>query len=80
METITYSIISRGEMIIGYSNVAINLSIRVTGELIFQPPTFYANLSVFERATNLPEDIKKRIIEFIINDAPNTIGTKIIFD
>lgn len=80
METITYSIISRGEMIIGYNNMTTNLPIRVTGELIFQPPTFYADLAVFERATNLPEEVKKRIIEFIINDAPKKIGTKIIFD
>lgn len=80
METITYSIISRGAMIIGYSNTETNLSIRVTGELIFQPPTFYADLLVFEKATNLSEEVKKRIIEFIINDAPKKIGTKIIFD
>jgi hypothetical protein len=80
MEKITYSIISRGEMIIGYSNTIINLSIRVTGELIFQPPTFYANLAVFEKATNLSEDIKKRIVDFIENDSIEKIGTKIIFD
>ena len=80
METITYSIISRGELIIGYSNTAINQSIKVTGELIFSPPAFYANLAVFEANTNLSEKIKKRIIEFISNDAPKKIGTKIIFD
>lgn len=80
MEKITYSIISRGEMIIGYSNTIINLSIRVTGELIFQPPTFYANLDVFEKATNLSEDVKKRIVDFIENDSIEKIGTKIIFD
>lgn len=80
MEKVTYSIISRGEMIIGYSNAVINLSIRVTGELIFQPPTFYADLSVFERATDLSEDVKKRIVNFIENDSIEKIGTKIIFD
>ncbi len=80
MEKITYSIISRGEMIVGYSNAVINLSIRITGELIFQPPTFYANLAVFEKATNLSEDIKKRIVDFIENDSIEKIGTKIIFD
>jgi hypothetical protein len=80
MEKITYSIISRGEMIIGYSNNTINLSIRVTGELIFEPPTFYADLVVFEKATNLSEDMKKRIVDFIENDSIEKIGTKIIFD
>jgi hypothetical protein len=80
MEKITYSIISRGEMIIGYSNNTINLSIRVTGELIFQPPTFYADLVVLKRLTNLSDEIKKRIINFIENDSEKTIGTKIIFD
>lgn len=80
MEKITYSIISRSEMIVGYSNAVINLSIRVTGELIFQPPTFYANLAVFEKASNLSEDVKKRIVYFIENDSIEKIGTKIIFD
>lgn len=80
MEKITYSIISRGEMIIDFSNNTVNLSIRVTGELTFQPPTFYADLSVFEREANLSEDIKKQIINFIENDSEKKIGTKIIFD
>lgn len=78
-EKITYSIISRGEMIINYSNNAINLSVAVTGELIFQPPTFYADLAALEKA-NLSEDIKKRIVNFIENDSEEKIGTKIIFD
>lgn len=61
MEKITYSIISRGEIIIGYCNNTVNLSIKVTGELIFQPPTFYVDLAVFERVTNLSEDKKNRL-------------------
>ena len=64
MEKITYSIISRGEMIIGYNNNTINLSIRVTGELIFQPSTFYADLVVLKRQTNLSDEIIKKIINF----------------
>ncbi|EKT3957805.1 hypothetical protein NTJ28_001799 [Flavobacterium psychrophilum] len=79
-EKITYSIISRGEMIIGYNNNAVNISIRVTGELIFHPPTFYADLVVLKRLTNLSEEIKKKIINFIESDSENTIGTKIIFE
>lgn len=67
-------------MIINYSNNTVNLSIRVTGELTFQPPIFYADLSVFDREAILPEDIKKEIINFIENDSENKIGTKIIFD
>ncbi|MDY3521490.1 hypothetical protein JSO54_02755 [Riemerella anatipestifer] len=79
-EKITYSIISRGEMIINYNNNTINLSIRVTGELIFQPPTFYADLVVLKKQTNLSDEIIKKIINFIENDSEKTIGTKIIFD
>lgn len=69
MEIITYSIISRGEIIIHYSDDFINTSIRVTGELIFSPPTFYVDLIVFEKSTSLSKDIKKRIINFIENDS-----------
>ncbi|UUV20443.1 hypothetical protein [Paenimyroides aestuarii] len=79
-QVISYSIISRGEMIITYNNNTVNFSIKVTGELIFQPSTFYADLSVFEREVNLSEDVKKHIINFIENDSEKTIGTKIIFD
>ncbi|MCY0976645.1 hypothetical protein PGH12_05710 [Chryseobacterium wangxinyae] len=80
MEKITYSIISIGKIIIFYNNNAVNLSIKVTGELIFQPPTFYVDLAVFGRVTNVSEDIKKQIINFIENDSEKKIGTKIIFD
>lgn len=80
MEKITYSIISRGEMIIGYSNNSVNISIKVTGELVFQPPTFYADLVILKKQTNLSDEIITRIINFIENDSEKTIGTKIIFD
>jgi hypothetical protein len=72
---VTYSIISRGEMIICYKNV----SIKVTGELVLQPPTFYADLISLENVGLLDEE-KGKIIEFIITDSLQKIGTKIIFD
>jgi hypothetical protein len=74
-EDITYSIISRGKMVISYKNI----SVKITGELVFDPPTFYANLISLESAIK-DEKIRKLIIDFITNDGPNSIGTKIIFD
>lgn len=66
-------------MCIEYTNSITTISIRVTGELVFQPPTFYADLAVFEQEVNLPDDMKKEIINFIENGSENRIGTKIIF-
>ena len=68
-------------MIINYSNNIVNLSLKITGELIFNPPTFYADLKSLER--ELPagrEDIRNKIIHYIENDSVVRIGTKIIFD
>lgn len=76
IENITYSIISRGEMIISYNNK----TIKISGELIFNPPTFYADLVALEKTNEFTNDEKKEIINFIENDSEKTIGTKIIFD
>lgn len=68
-------------MIINYSNNVVNLSLKITGELIFNPPTFYADLKSLER--ELPagrEDIRNKIIHYIENDSVVRIDTKIIFD
>lgn len=68
-------------MLINYSNNVVNLSLKITGELIFNPPTFYADLKSLER--ELPagrEDIRNRIIHYIENDSVVRIDTKIIFD
>lgn len=68
-------------MIINYSNNVVNLSLKITGELIFNPPTFYADLKSLEM--ELPagrEGIRNKIIHFIENDSVVRIGTKIIFD
>lgn len=68
-------------MIINYSNNIVNLSLKITGELIFNPPTFYADLKSLER--ELPagrEGIRNKIIHYIENDSVVRIGTKIIFD
>lgn len=75
-EKITYSIISRGELIISYNNK----TIKISGELIFNPPTFYADLITLENAKEFTNDEKKEIINFISNDSEKSIGTKIIFD
>ena len=75
-DKIEYSIISRGEMIINYKDK----KIRVTGELIFDPPIFYADLVTIQKSKEFTEDEKNKIIEFITNESQNTIGTKIIFD
>lgn len=68
-------------MLINYSNNVANLSLKITGELIFNPPTFYADLKSLER--ELPagrEDIRNKIIHYIENDSVVRIDTKIIFD
>lgn len=77
---ITYSIISRGEMIINYRNKNKNISIRVTGELIIEPPIFYADLIILEKSVDFTDDEKREILNFIANDSEKSIGTKIIFD
>ena len=54
-------------MLINYSNNVVNLSLKITGELIFTPPTFYADLKSLER--ELPaekEDIRNKIIHYIL--------------
>lgn len=68
-------------MLINYSNNVVNLSLKITGELIFNPPTFYADLKSLER--ELPagrEDIRNKIIHYIENDSVVRVDTKIIFD
>lgn len=78
---IKYEIISRGEMIVTYNNK----SVRVTGELIFDPPTFYADiiaLKAWETPNNqeITEEERKDMIDYITNRSFDEIGTKIIFD
>ena len=75
-EKIKYSIISRGELLISHNNK----SEKIIGELIFTPPTFYADINSLEKSKVFSEKEKKQIIEFISKDAPESIGTKIIFD
>lgn len=77
---ISYSIVSKGKMVINYIDDVTNVSISVSGELIFEPSTFYADLVDFNKAANLSEEIKKEIIDFIERDGPLSIRTKIIFD
>lgn len=80
MGSISYSIISRGAMIIKYSDNIGSISIRVTGELIFNPPTFYADLKSIKERTSINEDIRTEIVQYIESDSEKRIGTKIIFD
>ena len=67
-------------MIIKYSDNIGSISIRVTGELIFNPPTFYADLKSIKEQTPINEDIRTEIVQYIESDSEKRIGTKIIFD
>lgn len=78
---IKYEIISRGEMIVNYNDK----SVRITGELIFDPPTFYADLIALKNwdvpnSQEMTEEEKDFIIDYITNNSLNEINTKIIFD
>jgi hypothetical protein len=81
MEKITYSIVSRGHMIIHYGSK----SVKITGELIFDPPTFYADINAFKNwdlpnFKKITEEEKKILIDFITEDGSKDGKTKIIFD
>lgn len=78
---ITYSIISKGYLIINYGD----MSVTITGELILDPPTFYADLialNVWDTPNykKMTEEEKKDIIDYITDRSFDEIGTKIIFD
>ncbi|MFO0489153.1 MAG: hypothetical protein ACK5ZY_12845 [Cyclobacteriaceae bacterium] len=76
MDKIKYSIISRGELLVKYKEK----SIRITGELTFDPPVFYADIISLQKIKSINEDEKKEMIDFITADSLETIGTKIVFD
>ena len=76
MDKITYSIVSRGELKIKFKKKLI----RITGELVFNPPIFYADLFSLEKIDELDDEEKKQIVEFIGEDSLKSIGTEIIFD
>ncbi len=79
---ISYSIISRGSMVVGVGNKKITIS----GELIFNPPKFYADINAltFWDSPNENETIseldKKSIIEYITKDSLEEGKTEIEFD
>ncbi|MDQ6530224.1 hypothetical protein [Flavobacterium sp. LHD-85] len=78
---IKYEIISRGEMIVTYNNK----SVRVTGELIFDPPTFCADIIALKawetpNYQEITEEEKDFIINYITDNSISEIKTKIIFD
>lgn len=76
MDKITYAIVSRGEMRVKYKGK----SIRITGELTFNPPVFYADMISLEKIKGIGDEEKRQIVEFIKNDSLKSIGTEIIFD
>jgi hypothetical protein len=76
MEKIIYSVISRGELEIKYNGN----TYKILGELIFNPATFYADLSALHKIQGLNEDEKYKLVDFIEKDSIEKIGTKIIFD
>jgi hypothetical protein len=79
---IKYSIISRGTMQIKYSDKTVEIS----GELIFEPPTFYADINAFNNweppfeNIKISENEKNEIIKYIEKDSLENSKTKIIFD
>ncbi len=76
MDKIGYSIVSRGELKIKFKGVVF----KITGELVFNPPKFYADLVSLENIAELDNEDKKKIIDFIQKDSLGDIGTEIIFD
>lgn len=76
MDKITYSIISKGVLLIKYQAK----SIRITGELTFNPPTFYADLKSLDTKMEISDNEKREIIEYIKVDSIKSIGTQIVFD
>ena len=76
MDKITYSIVSRGELLIKFGGK----SIRITGELTFNPPKFYADLISLEKIEGIDNKDKREIMAFIKNDSLKNNGTEIFFD
>ena len=76
MGKIEYSIVSRGELRILFQGKIF----KITGELVFSPPKFYADLNSLNGIEELNEQDRKKIIEYIEKDSSDKIGTKIIFD
>lgn len=75
MDQIEYSIVSRGELKIKFKNRTYS----VTGELVLDPPKFYADIASLNKIELNNED-KKGIIEYIEMDSLKNIGTEIVFD
>ena len=76
MDKIEYAVFSRGELRIKFNSKVF----KITGELIFKPPKFYADIVSLSKISKLNEEDKKQIIEFIQKDSFEKIGTEIIFD
>jgi hypothetical protein len=79
---ISFSIISRGIVLVQYGNK----EVRITGELTFEPPVFYADIhsitkweSPFEEVL-ISENEKREIIYSLTNESSKKGQTKIIFD
>ncbi|HEY8401812.1 MAG TPA: Imm74 family immunity protein [Cytophagaceae bacterium] len=82
MNKINYSIDTRGSMIIGFNGK----TAKISGELIMNPPVFYADIKAFNyweppfENEKITETEKAAIIDFITNDSIDKIKTKVIFD
>jgi hypothetical protein len=76
---IEFDIITRGSMIVRYGDKTAT----IYGELIFEPPTFYAEINSIKKwdkpfdSKEISDAEKKEIIEFI---SSNSNTTKIIFE
>lgn len=82
MSKINYLIDSRGSMTIKYNGKVL----KVSGELIYAPPVFYADINALDRweppfeNEKITESEKAEIIDFVTKDSLPKINTKIVFD
>lgn len=78
---IKYSIISRGTLLLIYDNK----ELKISGELTFEPPVFYADLSslnTWEKPAQiqLTNEEKENILTYFENQNKDDRQTKVLFE
>ncbi len=79
---ITFSIISRGSMLVKYND----REVKISGELTFDPPVFYADIISLDKweppfeNVSLNEEEKNDIITNLVTQGNEEGQTKIMFD
>jgi len=82
MSKVAYEIKSRGSMLVTYNNKQLLL----TGELVFEPPVFYADLNSILKweppfdNVQITEEEKTAIMKDLLEESEGPGKTKIIFD